>query len=75
MGVGSLVLGIFAFVNLMDLLRFLILLVAVLTLLGAVFSLLDGSVLWNAAMLIEGRNASFSRDFRGFPDLVIEGDE
>jgi uncharacterized membrane protein HdeD (DUF308 family) len=63
MGVGSLILGIFAFVNPMDLLRFLILLLAVLTLLGAVFSLLDGFGLRNAAMLIEGRGASLSRDF------------
>jgi len=58
MGVGSLILGIFAFANPLGLLRFLILLLAVLTLLGAVLSLLDGFGLRNAAKLMEGRGPS-----------------
>ncbi|MDD1706176.1 MAG: DUF308 domain-containing protein [Methanoregulaceae archaeon] len=53
MGIGSLVLGILAFVNPLNLLELLIFLLAVLTLLGAVLSLIDGFGLRNAAKLME----------------------
>ncbi|MCE5299117.1 MAG: DUF308 domain-containing protein [Methanoregulaceae archaeon] len=61
MGIGSFVLGVLAFVNPAGLLKLLILLLAVLTLLGAVLSLIDGFGLRNAAKLMEAHHAASHR--------------
>jgi uncharacterized membrane protein HdeD (DUF308 family) len=61
MGGGSLFLGMLAFLYPVKLLQLLILLLAVLTLLGAILSLIDGFGLRNAAKLMEDQRAAALR--------------
>jgi uncharacterized membrane protein HdeD (DUF308 family) len=61
MGVGSLVLGILAFLYPVALLKLLVVFLAVLSLLGAILSLIDGYGLRNAAKLMEDTRAAALR--------------